>query len=256
MATRKKKVAVDLSTAGALLVIQPPSQADIDQALTLAQAAVQDLQLQATELTITNQQDYTRADTLLHSINDGDKLVESKFRPVIELLRVPLEAIYELRRGVTVPLEEYRKVVKSKMGEYQLREKRRLDAEAEENRKKAEELHRQWLRDNPPSPVAVARGQQVAIQQPLVTYLAPPSTPAPQASHSSTRFESRIRTVDIDLLVDAATACVLPGLTESENLDLLTVKPSKLQEHFQRDPVSVRKWPGVEVYDHPIITGR
>lgn len=91
---------------------------------------------------------------------------------------------------------------------------------------------------------------------PTITYLAPPTQPAPTAANSSARFERRVRTTDLDLLVDAATAMSLPGLTDTQNLELLSIRPSILQAHFERDPESVSKWPGVEVYDHPIIVGR
>lgn len=263
MATRKKKATVtdtQLPTTGALVVIKPPSQEEISQALAQSQAVISDLQAQSIALTITNQQDYTAADTLLHTINDGDKLVESKFRPVIELLRVPLEAIYELRRGVSIPLADFRRVVKEKMGGYSLKEKIRLDLEAEENRRKTRELQEQWLRDNPPAqPLFPPQPPNLGVSSsppPQITYFAPPSTPAPQASHSSTRFERRVRTVDLDLLVDAAAAGCLPGLTPDQCLELLTIKPSILQGHFISTPDAVAQWPGVEVYDHPIITGR
>jgi hypothetical protein len=269
MATRKKKPTVTsaLPATGALVVIKPPTQAEINQALAQSQAVITDLQAQSTALTITNQQDYTAADALLHTINDGDKLVESKFRPVIELLRVPLEAIYELRRTVAVPLGEFRTLVKEKMGGYQLKEKIRLDLERAENDRKTRELQEQWVRDNPPAPTPQARAitafdqsykklEEACTTPPQITYFAPPSTPAPQASHSSTRFERRVRTVDLDLLVDAATAGCLPGLTPDQCLELLTIKPSILQGHFISTPDAVAQWPGVEVYDHPIITGR
>jgi len=269
MATRKKKATVtDLApTNGGLIVIKPPTQEEINQALAQAQAAIGELHKEAESLVITDHQTYSQADSLLHRINDGDKLAESKFRPVIELLRLPLEAIYELKRGVCVPLDADRKTVKAKMGDYQLQEKIRLDLEAAENLRKAKEIQEQWLRDNPPAPAPAPSGfppqppnlgvvPLAPAPTPAITYLAPPSTPAPQAAHSSARFERRVRTTDIDLLIDAATAGCLEGLTPGQCLDLLTIKPSILQSWFQSNPEAVSKWPGVEVYDQPRIIGR
>jgi hypothetical protein len=267
MATRKKKLTVTaagqltmFNAPGSLVVIKPPSPEEIALALSQAQAAVAELQSEAEALIITDQLSYTKADALLDRVRNGEKVVEEKFQPIISPLRIPLDEFYELRRGVAIPLEATKLLVKTKMGAHQLEEKKRLDAEAAENLRKAKEIAAKFQTSGfppqPPNlgiiPTLVAREAEQAgaiTQQAIVTYLAPPTAPAPSAAHSSARFERRFRTTDLDLLVDAALAGEVP-------LDILTVRPSKLQEYFDRDPELVASWPGVEVYDHPIITGR
>jgi len=262
MATRKKKPVTVMTTApGALLVIQPPTQEQIAQALTDARAAVSQLESEAQALVITDQATYSQADSLLNRVMNGEKVTEEKFRPIITPLREPLDWIYETRREVDRPLGEVKKVIKEKMGGWQIKEKQRLDAKHQENLRKAKEIADQLNQGMgvftpmeslfPPQPtnLGAAPGTPAFPTPVQVTYLAPPSTPAPQATHSSTRFEKRVRTTDLDLLVDACMAGEAP-------VDLLTIRPSVLQGYLESDPVRVASWPGVEVFDHPIITGR
>jgi len=248
MAPRKKKSnQVTLFDGGSTLVIKPPTQEEISQALAQAKAAVQEIHAQVEALIVTNQKSYSEADRLLSDVMAGDRVIEEKFSPVVRLLREPLDVIYELRREVAVPLAADKLEVKRKMGVYQLEEKKRLDAEAEENRRKAQELV-EWMKQEPTLPT----GMGIASTQtgvPQVTFLAPPPQPAPSAAHSSARFVKKWRITNLELLIDMALVGELP-------LDILTINTGKMEDYFQAEPERVGSWPGVEVYDHAVITGR
>lgn len=270
MAPRKKKTqpVTDLVPGQSpVLVIQPPTHEQITKALDAAKLAVKELDDLAQALVISDQPSYTQADVLLNRIMGGERVVDDRFQPIITPLREPLDVIYGLKRDIIKPLAATKLVVKEKMGVYQLQEKRRLDEVEARNTAEAKRITDQWLRDNPPAPpvlvpltphsepfaMPICQPQELtkSLAQPPVqiTFLAPPPAPAPIAAHSSARFEKRFRTTDLDLLVDAAMSGILP-------IDILTVRPTALQSYFEADPVAFAQWPGVEVYDHPIITGR
>ncbi len=266
MARKKKDPTVTSLTA--LIVIKPPTKAQIEEALTAAQAAISELQTEAEALVISDHLTYNYADSLLSRIIGGEKVTEEKIRPIITPLREPLDAIYEARRGVDKPLGTLKELVKKKMGDYQIEQKKLRDVEAERDRQTAIQLLEEQAAKlrmdeelaavNDESPMFPSAGEWPSgggftppIPEPTqITFLAPPTTaPAPIAAHSTTRFERRCRVIDIDLLVDAALSSIVP-------LDILTFKPSAVQGYFISQPELVAGWPGVEIYDHPIITGR
>ena len=182
-----------------------------------------------------------------------------------------------MKREVEKPLAQAKEEVKRKIGAYQLEEKRKQDVIDAENRRRAMELVQKMADEvrakdeeeaimnppplqpqpsgfpsQPPNLGVVAMANEATYYptaEQVTVFLAPPSTPMPTGAHSTTRFERRVRTLSLDDLVDACVSGIAP-------LDLLTIRPSKLEEYFLANPDMVSGWPGIEIYDHPVTVGR
>ena len=231
--------------------------------------------------------DYQTLDSLLLIVRDAAKEVEDSYRPLIELLRLPLEQFYGLRKAALDYVGEDETLLKKSMAAYKLEEHKRIQAQAEEDRKKAEEIAHREERERqqrleaarqsapppPPSPaplpaptwnMPVLPGGMPPAPLPFIpatvpmeifpaqiTYLSPPSalTTPVRAAHSSSRIVKKWRIVDLNLAVDAALLGLVP-------LEVLTLNTDEVDARFKLSPDTVAGWPGFEVYDNAQITGR
>lgn len=290
MATRKKKPTLDAGTVTTThnqhppdyILIQSPTPESISLARTTSIQEVDSVTQLVSLLDVKDQPSYLAADALLSHIKEAMDLVEEKFRPITKPIRDGLDKLYALRREIDTPLKTLETEVKGKMATYQMQERRRIQAEEEENQRRAREEARKLIEEReerlrlealqtlqapvvesylmqgnhhwvPPSTSEPrpGGGSQATFlpEQVLVAFLSPPTAPAPSASSSSARFVTRCRVVNMEALVDAALLGFVP-------LGILSIDQNAMESWFKQQPHLVKSWPGVEVYEDAIISKR
>lgn len=243
-----------------ILPIPSITKTAIERARVLAQKTVDTVLALAHDLTITDQMGYVAADEILHQIKVAQKYVEEPFDEVIKPIRGPLDRIYAIKRTISNPLLDIEVVVKEKMRQYQITERKRID---DEQKARLGEARLIAAMNPPPSPpftllpapgIQVPAGlfdsfQRVTPDSTVIT-VAIPSVPPPQpprAASSTARTIKRWRVTDFELLLEGFKLGMVPA-------EMFQINPDAAQTALNNGVIDT--YPGVESYDDVQIIGR
>lgn len=247
-------------------VAAPAPKSTTDEAREQAQevlAIVPTLQQEVKELAIVDAGGYAYADTLLGRIRSQRKgwgaiwgrIQDKTIRP----LRASLDGLYELNRDIDGPLEKLENAVKKTMKDFKTEEARqiaaaneekereriRLEQEAAEKAKQAEQARTPQLRGR-------LTNQAVQLQQQAAT-VAQQEAPTPvRGTSSTTRTTPAWRLKDPSAIFDFLQD-ILDGKIPAE---AILLNKQYIDSVFKSQPEVIMGWSGIELYDDIQVVGR
>jgi hypothetical protein len=184
---------------------------------------------------ITSEEQYLEADNILGQIQSFKKWWEPIIQKPIKYIRAGLEALYELNREVTRPIEAVEKAIKDGMRNYKLEEariKREVEQELERKRLELEARVTKKL----PDAIKVKVQQQIEEVQMAQQQIEEIEGVSGFSSH--TRLRKIWEIVDMYALIKAVARGEVPQ-------DVLTFNKSTINAYWKQDPDTVSNWPGV-----------
>lgn len=264
---------------------QPPNPALV-KARTEGIQLVSPLKPAVDALVIVDGEGYIHADALLSRIKTARALWATKIAPIrgpidkaITELKNSLVGIKALDSEVDGPLEVLQEKVRRAMAEYKIEEAREIREAQEEKDRQAARIREEARKKEQQAiaaktPQLKAKLEQARADLEATATLVETNVPTPvQAASSATRWVTKVRISDPVKFVAALKSYTPragiyelghPPLTilthktlrngemreDDSPLDAMRAEVSKI---FSVQPGVVQTWPGVEVYDDPII---
>jgi hypothetical protein len=219
------------------------------------------------EIKIVTVENYQAADLLLGRLRTCNKIVkemiEEKLDIIIKPIRAGLDLLYAERRGLQEPGEKAEKLLKDKMGKWQVEDRARIAREAEGQRQQAlsdarrarelvEQAERAGGQDNMLS--AVAEEARLTAQVSAQEYRQASEVVPVRGSNSSSRFKQKVRVGDMTALLAAIVETA--GQDDAVPEALIQVNQAVLDAYFASDRGLTLTWPGVEIYEDVSVARR
>jgi len=223
-----------------------------------SQPVVKHMLDQIEDLVVEEPAQYAIADSLLSKITSAKRIVEGKFRPMLDHFNRGLGLLRGLQHELLDPLVEGEKSLREKMRQFKIEEQRQIyeaqrvqAAEAARIRREEEEKERQLAaaRTTQMREKIQAKAAELATQRMMVE-----SAPEPEivkVAGSTTRKVRKWRVVDMAAL--AASAIDPEGVVP---IEVLMVNAEVVNTQFRVDPVGVAEWPGIGIWEDIVIVGR
>lgn len=225
---------------------------------------IQELTPMAAGLVIETEDDYLAADATLGQILANKKKWRQKMygmdaaekTGIIPKLRSGLDQLYELNREVEKPLIALEEAYKAAMKVYKNRE---IEA-AKESQRKIEAAAAAKVAEAKALEAAEAKAKTEPMRARLAERRAGLLTQAQAITQQATHVEVRgnstsVRTRKVANIIKKVA--FLDGImTGIIPFDCIEVKESRILEYYKDDPETVATWPGVQINDDVIITGR
>ncbi len=214
---------------------------------------------------ITTDEEFQQCAELLNLVKSEQKTITAQFEPVIRPLYDDLEAIYEDKRNSLKPYLAAEKVLKQKMSDWQLAQRKKQLEEAKrlaeieaKQRREREEAERalaiaesQRIRDaQAKAKIEEAQKRLVQAETKIVeTAITKPVSAPSKAAGVTTTFSYSATVVDLGDFMCGIIDGVIPPNMCAPNL-------SEIAKFVKDNPDEVKKWPGVTVTETAGIRGR
>jgi hypothetical protein len=212
----------------------------------LESAIASPLVKQAEGLTVKTARELADADEIRHRLDQHKKAIIARLEKIISPVYTSLQELYKLRREMTDPLDKADKIISDKMRVYHrleaeriAEEKAEIEAAAEKERNRAEELRRKA--EIAKTPQMQARlATQAAEKDSKAAEIEETEVEKTHVMHSKTRTVKKPVVGDMSALIKAVAAGEVPE-------DLLTVNAVVLTSYWREDPDLVAQFPGIKI---------
>lgn len=222
------------------------------------------LQRSVQGLTITDEESYLQADSLLGRIVTARRTWEAEIGPILRPLKKAIDAAKEAMLGakkldakVDGPLGLMESQVKLVMRDYKIEEARQIreaeDAREQERRRLDEERRKAELTAAAAKPNSIkarlADARTAAIQEQEQALDQQEESAPVKGSTSTTRTTKSWRITDKTLFLKGILLGKIPD-------DMVSINTVLVGKQFRDDPTVLTAWPGIELYDDVSIVRR
>lgn len=196
---------------------------------------------------ITTEGQYLEADNILGQIKALKDWWEPLVRKPIDFIRAGLDALYELNREVTKPIEAVEASIKGAMKGYKLEEQRqkRLIQDEIDLKKRALELASAPT-VRLPAPQRVAMHEQIGQLEQIRQQVEEVQGVQGQDSHARVKKVWEVQDKDIPAFIKAVASGQIP-------LNVLIINRVQMNEYWRQDEETVSSWTGVTVKEDVVI---